>query len=101
MKHLKIIAFTHKQIELKELGKLVICEENLTAKLQKVKIQFDIPEIFYLATCNRVEFVMATTRVVDRQFAEQFITALDIDICSDHMNVFLSGASFYEDYEAL
>ena len=101
MKYLKIIAFTHKQIELKELGKLVICEENLTAKLQKVKTQFDIPEIFYLATCNRVEFVMATSRVIDKEFAEQFITALDIDICSDHMGLFLSGASIYEDYEAL
>ncbi len=101
MKHLKIIAFTHKQIELKELGKLVICEENLTAKLQKVKIQFDIPEIFYLATCNRVEFVMATTRVVDKSFAEQFINALDINICAAHMDIFMGGASIYEDYEAL
>ncbi|MFI5160626.1 MAG: glutamyl-tRNA reductase [Sphingobacteriales bacterium] len=101
MKHLKIIAFTHKQIELKELGKLVICGEDLTAKLQKVKIQFDIPEIFYLATCNRVEFVMATHQVVDKQFAEQFINALEIGICSEHMSVFLGGASIYEDHDAL
>ncbi len=101
MKYLKIIAFTHKQIELKELGKLVICEDNLTAKLQKVKTQFDIPEIFYLATCNRVEFVMATSRVIDKEFAEHFIGALDIDICPEHMGIFLSGASIYEDYEAL
>ena len=101
MKYLKVIAFTHKQIELKELGKLVICEENLNAKLQKVKTQFDIPEIFYLATCNRVEFVMATSRVIDTEFAEHFISALDIDICPEHMGIFLSGASIYEDYEAL
>jgi glutamyl-tRNA reductase len=101
LKYLKVIAFTHKQIELKELGKLVICEDNLTAKLQKVKAQFDIPEIFYLATCNRVEFVMATNRVVDKDFAEQFINALDIDICSKYMGVFMGGASFYEDNEAL
>jgi glutamyl-tRNA reductase len=101
LKHLKIIAFTHKQIELKELGKLVICGESLTAKLQKVKAQFDIPEIFYLATCNRVEFVMATGQVVDKQFAEQFINALDINICAAHMDIFLGGASIYEDYEAL
>jgi glutamyl-tRNA reductase len=101
LKHLKIIAFTHKQIELKELGKLVICGEDLTAKLQRVKIQFDIPEIFYLATCNRVEFVMATTGVVDKQFAERFINALEIGICAEHMDVFMGGASIYEDHEAL
>lgn len=101
MKSLKIIAFTHKQIELKELGKLVICEENLTEKLQRIKIQFDIPELFYLATCNRVEFVMATSRVVDKDFAEQFINALDMGICSKYMGIFLSGASIYEDHAAL
>ena len=47
LKHLKIIAFTHKQIELKELGKLVICQENLSDKLRRVQSQFDIPEMFY------------------------------------------------------
>jgi glutamyl-tRNA reductase len=101
LKYLKVIAFTHKQIELKELGKLVICEDSLTAKLQKVKAQFDIPEIFYLATCNRVEFVMASEQVIDKEFTEKFINALDIDICSKYMGVFLGGASIYEDNEAL
>ena len=101
MKYLKVIAFTHKQIELKELGKLVICQENLTDKLRRVKSQFDIPEIFYLATCNRVEFIMATNRVVDTAFAERFIEALDMGLCQEHMGLFLKGASIYEDQEAL
>ena len=101
MKYLKVIAFTHKQIELKELGKLVICQENLTDKLRKVKALFDIPEIFYLATCNRVEFVMASNAVIDADFAEKFISALDMGICQEHVKVFLSGASIYEDTEAL
>ena len=101
MKYLKVIAFTHKQIELKELGKLVICQENLTEKLQKVKILFDIPEIFYLATCNRVEFVIASNQAVDKDFAAKFINALDIGICSEYMGIFLSGASIYEDNDAL
>ncbi len=101
MKYLKVIAFTHKQIELKELGKLVICQENLTTKLQQVKAQFHIPEIFYLATCNRVEFIMATNQVVDKAFAEKFINALDIGVCSKYMDVFLRGALIYEDNAAL
>ena len=101
MKYLKIIAFTHKQIELKELGKLVICQENLTEKLQKIKVLFDIPEIFYVATCNRVEFVMATANPVDKEFTEKFINALDMGLCSGHMETFLKGATIYEDNEAL
>ncbi|MEO6849203.1 MAG: glutamyl-tRNA reductase [Mucilaginibacter sp.] len=101
MKYLKVIAFTHKQIELKELGKLVICQENLTDKLQTVKAHFQIPEIFYVATCNRVEFIMATNHPVDKAFAEQFINALEIGICSKYMGIFMDGASIYEDNEAL
>jgi glutamyl-tRNA reductase len=101
LKYLKVIAFTHKQIELKELGKLVICQENLTDKLRRVKSQFDIPEIFYLATCNRVEFIMAANRVVDMSFAERFIDALEIGLCPEHMDVFLKGASIYDEQEAL
>ena len=101
MKYLKVIAFTHKQIELKELGKLVICQENLTEKLQHVKSTFGIAEIFYLATCNRVEFIMITPSVVDREFARQFIEAMQIGLCSAHMATFLDGASIYEGQDAL
>jgi glutamyl-tRNA reductase len=101
LKYLKVIAFTHKQIELKELGKLVICQENLTDKLRRVKLQFDIPEIFYLATCNRVEFIMAANKVIDKAFAESFIEALEINLCPAHMDIFMQGASIYEDHEAL
>ena len=101
LKYLKVIAFTHKQIELKELGKLVICQENLTDKLQQVKTAFDISEMFYLATCNRVEFVMITPQVVDREFAHKFIETLGIGLCSEHMGTFLDAACFYEDKDAL
>ncbi len=101
MKHLKVIAFTHKQIELKELGKLVLCQENLTEKLQQVQQQFDIPEMFYLSTCNRVEFVMATAQPVDRDFAQRFLQALSIGLCPYYMNTFIDAASIYENQEAL
>ncbi len=101
MKYLKVIAFTHKQIELKELGKLVICQENLNDKLRGVQSKFDIPEIFYLATCNRVAFVMTTTHAIDTDFTRQFINALDIGICDKYMDIFLQGACIYEDQEAL
>ncbi|HEY2583055.1 MAG TPA: glutamyl-tRNA reductase [Mucilaginibacter sp.] len=101
MKYLKVIAFTHKQIELRELGKLVICQENLTDKLLKAKIQFGISEIFYLSTCNRVEFVMITPHAVDKAFAKQFLEALHIGLCPISTSTFLDAASIYEDRDAL
>ncbi len=101
MKHLKVIAFTHKHIDLKELGKLVICQENLTDKLRQVKTRFGISEIFYIATCNRVEFVMITSQLVDKAFAKQFLEALNMGLCSMATGAFLDAASIYEDKDAL
>jgi glutamyl-tRNA reductase len=100
LKYLKVIAFTHKQIELKELGKLVICQENLTDKLHRAKTQFGISEIFYLATCNRVEFVMITPHVVDKAFAKQFMESMNIGLCPVSSSAFLDAAVIYEDREA-
>ena len=101
MKYLKVIAFTHKQIELKELGKLVICQESLTDKLHEVKEAFGISEIFYLATCNRVEFIMVTPHEVNKEFAKKFIEKFNIGLCSQHMGTFLDAALIYEGKDAL
>ena len=101
LKYLKVIAFTHKQIELKELGKLVICQEDLTGKLHELRAHFGIAEIFYLATCNRVEFIMSTPQKVDREFAQAFIQALEIGLCSHATSTFLDGASIYEGQDAM
>jgi glutamyl-tRNA reductase len=101
LEYLKVIAFTHKQIELKELGKLVICEENLTDKLHQVKTEFGIAELFYVATCNRVEFVMITPQEVDKAFAQKFIQTLNIGLCSHHTGLFVDAASIYEGRDAL
>jgi glutamyl-tRNA reductase len=101
LKYLKVIAFTHKQIELKELGRLVICQENITDKLKEVKARFGISELFYLATCNRVEFIMTTPQVIDKTFARDFIGALDIGLCSHSTNTFLEAAAIYEGQDAM
>ncbi|OJW15205.1 glutamyl-tRNA reductase [Mucilaginibacter sp. 44-25] len=101
MEYLKVIAFTHKQIELKELGKLVICQENLTDRLRAVKERFAINEIFYLATCNRVEFVMASKQPLSREFAETFLAAMHVGLCPHVTKTFLDAASIYEGREAL
>jgi glutamyl-tRNA reductase len=79
----------------------VVCQENLTEKLQQVKTQFGIPEIFYLATCNRVEFVMTTPQVVDKDFAKRFIEAFNTELCEHSLSTFMDGASIYEDQEAM
>jgi glutamyl-tRNA reductase len=101
LKYLKIIAFTHKQIDLKELGKFVICSETLDEKLRNLKVKFDIPEIFYLGTCNRVEFVFCASQSLSEQFVREFIRALDLCLPEEKLESFSNLVSVYEDEEAL
>ena len=101
MKELKVIAFTHKHIDIKELGKFVICNETLEDRLRVVKFKFDIPEIFYLGTCNRVEFVFTTSSVISNEFIKDFIRTLNFCVPEEKLEDFSKKVSVYEAEEAL
>ncbi len=101
MKYLKVIAFTHKYVDLKDLGKFVICNECLESSLESVKAKFDIPEIFYLGTCNRVEFVFTAEQSLDSNFVKDFILTLNLPVSEDQVDNFVNQVVVYEDVEAL
>ncbi len=101
MKSLKVIAFTHKQVDLRDLGKFVICNENLESCLNGVKDRFSISEIFYIGTCNRVEFVFIAEHDLTNEFLKSFIRALGLSISDEQIEDFANKACLYEDIEAL
>lgn len=87
-------------MDLKDLGKFVICEESLESRLESVKTKFDLSEIFYLGTCNRVEFVFSSDKNIDHTFVKSFIQTLNLPVSEDQLDKFVSQASIYEDVEA-
>lgn len=101
MKYLKVIAFTHKHVDIKELGKFVICNETLQSRLQNVKDKFNISEIFYIGTCNRVEFVFTTAADLNPSFVEDFISSLNFCVPADQLTEFYNRVRVYEDVDAL
>lgn len=101
MKLLKVIAFTHKHINLKDLGKFVICNESLDSRLKAVQAKFNIPEIFYISTCNRVEFVFLGPDVLTPDFVKEFISTLNFCISDDQLDDFCKQVSVYEELDAL
>ena len=100
MEYLKILAFTHKQIDLKSLGKLVICEQTLDDRLKNIQKELDVKEVFYIGTCNRVEFVFTTSRELDREFILRFLTVLNMGLPEEYMDKFIENVSVYEQVEA-
>ncbi len=100
MEYLKIIAFTHKQIDLKALGKLVICDQTLDDRLRNIQSTLNIKEIFYVGTCNRVEFIFTSNDLVDKAFITKFLTVLDMGLPVEYMDQFVENVSTYEKGEA-
>jgi glutamyl-tRNA reductase len=101
LKDLKVIAFTHKHINLKELGKFVICNESLEERLQALRAKFDITEIFYIGTCNRVEFVFTGPVNCSPEFLQDFIRTLHFCGSAEQLEAFSKLVSVYEGEEAL
>lgn len=101
MKHLKVIAFTHKQVDLKDLGSLVIENEELDERLAQLKHSLDIPEIFYLGTCNRVEFVFYGAHQLTKEFVGSFLNTMNFCVPEERMEHFLSQVNTYEGLDAL
>ncbi len=100
MEYLKVIAFTHHHIDLKSLGKLVICDQSLDSRLKNVQSELPVSEIFYIGTCNRVEFVFLTKEKTDKEFVTRFLTVLDMGLPPEFMERFLDSVSVYENEEA-
>ncbi|MEJ5964094.1 glutamyl-tRNA reductase [Pedobacter immunditicola] len=100
MEYLRIIAFTHKQIDLKSLGKLVICEQTLDDRLRNIQVELNVREIFYVGTCNRVEFIFTSQSEVDKDFIARFLTVLDMGLPAEYMEQFIANVSVYQKSEA-
>ncbi len=100
MEYFKIIAFTHKQINLKVLGKLVICDQTLNERLRNIRSALNIKEIFYLGTCNRVEFIFTFSENIDKAFIAKFLQVLNLGLPEGYMEEFISKVSVFEKADA-
>jgi len=70
------IAFTHRNLELNDIGMLHIepsCQEE---RLQHLKSTLGLDELMFLSTCNRVEFLFCTKKEADLNFFVSFFETL-------------------------
>lgn len=59
MKNLLILAISHKELRVEEVGKFHISPDNQAERLAEIKSMFRIEELMFLSTCNRVEWVLS------------------------------------------
>ncbi len=95
---LKIIAFTHKVLDLKELGKLHLDDAVLEDRLKKAAAVTGVEELMVLSTCNRVEFLLSLKAKADKKFLEKFLEKI---YSKETVRKYVSQASVMEGEEAL
>lgn len=95
MELFKTIAFTHKTTELKDIGRLHIEDDALETRLGQLKESMQLHELFYLSTCNRVEFLMVCHHEMNEDFKLRFFkafnpewSAADIGWAAEHSRTF-------------
>ncbi len=76
MNSFKLLTITHKTANINHIGQYIPSvnqnKEDLATTLHQVKAAFDIDEVLYLATCNRLTFLFVT----DQELTDSFIIKL-------------------------
>ena len=74
----KVITATHKTAPFKALGSYVLggSPDELSAQLAEYKKLFELEELYYLATCNRIIFIVIGEQDLGEQFKKAFLSSL-------------------------
>ncbi len=75
LKQFKLIALTHRQLGLELVGKFHVAPELQKERFASNLRLFGIKEFMFISTCNRVEFFMRTSQIIDVDFVHRFLTA--------------------------
>lgn len=101
MNNIKVIAFTHKNLEVSQIGVLHIGDDQLAVRLEALKQKMKIQELMFLSTCNRVEFVLVTDDHVDKNYVFFFLNALYFDLDKTVLEQYTQAAECFEGSEAV
>jgi len=98
---LHVLAFTHRNIPVGEIGDLHIETDHQKERLQAFKEQLALEELLFLSTCNRVEFMFTTSEKVDHSFLERFFKSLYSGFEDVKRNRFVANVDVFQGISAV
>ena len=96
-----IIAFTHRQLEVNQIGLLHIDAEDQQKRLHTLKLALGLDELLFLSTCNRVEFMFTTEQTLQDSFITQFFSVLYPQMEDAKRQLFSINNEIYSGEEAV
>ena len=101
MEDIHIFAFTHRQLEVNQIGLLHIAVDDQKQKLSAFKEKFELDEIMYISTCNRVEFIIRKKEGVDKQSFKEYIQFLFPHFDAEKTKLFTESVEQYRGLESV
>ena len=93
MKQLVSLAFTHKNLTLDQVGELHVPIDNYSGFFEQLKSVLQYEEVFYLSTCNRVEFVFVfPSQFKAHDIAQKVLSNFD---CKNQPELIMDGVEYY------
>lgn len=92
---LKILAFTHRNLEVNKIGLLHIEKESLSDRLISVKRDLKLSELCFLSTCNRVEFTLVGDENWNDTLTKKLLSVLYPNFTEDLINEFSEKVEIY------
>jgi len=97
----KLITITHHKLNVNELENFIIKyddEAQLSAHLGTLRKSLNIEEVYYLATCNRVQLLLFTSQQIDAEFCEKLFKKVNPSLTKD---AFTQASKFIDVYTGL
>ncbi len=98
---LQIVAFTHKQIKINEIGLLHLSEESQEQILPAIKTKFLFSEFMFLSTCNRVELIFKTPDDISRETLTSILTEINPAISNEDAETIANSAAIFKGIHAV
>lgn len=101
LKNIHILAFTHRQLDVSDVGRLHIAPDNQKERLMALKSGLELDELLFISTCNRVEFIFKTPQEIDEEFIDAFISLLYPNFSVDEVTLFCQNYEYYQEINAV
>jgi glutamyl-tRNA reductase len=101
IENFKTIAFTFKHLSFEQIGLLHKPSDQIGAYFKQFLNAFQLDELMYLSTCNRIEFFLVSEREVNHEFLYWFIHAIKPELTKAQIQVYIDAAEIHESYKAV
>ena len=93
--------FSHRNLTVDEIGALHIAEDLQKERLTSIKLKYDLQELMFLSTCNRVEFQICSDEPLDKNFLSNFLRDLYPTISESTIKNLVASSESYSGINAV